>query len=100
MIEGLKLTMTGVELSRRLDERIKWHRDRALHFERALSAPDTAVGAIALLPVHILEHMRDQHETRAGVLTLIHGHLVAGETYRLGEHDLIFAELIPGQNDD
>lgn len=96
MIEGLKLTMTGSELRERLDARIRWHEGRRDEFARALteaaeSGDDTAVQ----LPDHIVEHMRDEHDSRASVLLLIHDHVEAAETYRLAEPDLIFAEMIP-----
>lgn len=95
MIEGLKLTMNGGELRERLDERIRWHEGRREEFERALTPSDDPESMAAQLPNHIIEHMRDEHDTRASVLTLIHDHVLESETYRLGEADLVFAEMIP-----
>ena len=54
----------------------------------------------AQLPDHIIEHMRDEHDSRADVLTLIHDHLQESETYLLGEADLRFAEMIPRETED
>lgn len=100
MIEGLKLTMTGGELRERLGERIRWHEERRDEFDRARTPsrdPDSAAGQ---LPDHIIEHMRDEHSARADVLALIHDHVVESEVYRLGEGDLVFAEMIPKPDSD
>lgn len=95
MIEGLKLTMTGGELRERLDARIRWHEERRDEFGRALTPSESEDVTAVQLPDHIVEHMRDEHDSRASVLSLIHDHVDAAETYRLTESDLIFAELIP-----
>ena len=100
MIEGLKLTMTGGELRERLDEKIRWHEGRRDEFARALAPSDDPESVAAQLPDHIIEHMRDEHDSRASVLVLIHDHVVESETYRLGEADLMFAEMIPKPDED
>lgn len=100
MIEGLKLTITGADLRRRLNERIRWHEKRRDEFEHALIPSDDPESMAAQLPDHIIEHMRDEHDSRADVLTLIHDHLLETETYRLGEADLMFAEMIPRPDED
>lgn len=100
MIEGLKLTMSGSELRRRLDARVRWHEKRRDEFEHALIPSDDPESMAAQLPDHIIEHMRDDHASRADVLALIHDHVLESETYRLGESDLMFAELIPRPDED
>ena len=100
MIDGLKLTMTGGELRQRLHDRIRWHQSRRDEFERALTPSDDPESMAAQLPDHIIEHMRDEHDARADVLTLIHDHVLESETYRLGEDDLVFAGMIPAPDED
>lgn len=100
MIDGLKLTMSGGELRQRLGDRIRWHEGRRDEFERALTPSDDPESMAAQLPDHIVEQLRDDHDLRAGVLTLIHDHVLETETYRLGEDDLIFGGMIPAPEDD
>jgi hypothetical protein len=52
------------------------------------------------LPEHIVEHMRDEHESRADTLTFIRDHVLEGETYLLGQEDLIFAEMISPRTEE
>ena len=96
MIEGLKLTMTGADLRRHLSARIEWHRERVLDYEREMDRGSLGDPGEVRLPAHVVEHMRDEHESRAGVLAFIREHVLESETYRLGEGDLVFGELIPG----
>jgi CYTH domain-containing protein len=100
MIDGLKLTMTGAELRQRLSAKVRWHESRRDEFEKALTPSDDPDSMAAQLPDHIIEHMRDEHDSRADVLTLIHDHLQESETYLLGEADLRFAEMIPRETED
>lgn len=94
MIDGLKLTMSGGELRELLEARIGWHRGRALDYARELQRQDEDESVEIRLPEHIVEHMRDEHESRADTLALIRDHLIEGELYLLGQEDLIFAEMI------
>ena len=51
MIEGLKLTMTGEELRKRLDERVKDHERAVEHYKRERRAKDiggSSSGAYAI----------------------------------------------------
>ncbi len=93
MIDGLKLTMSGIELRTKLDERIRWHTQCAADYGAQLN--DRGDDDHALLPTSVLEgeigRSRDQIET----LTLIREHIVADEIYLLGEFDLRFADLLP-----
>lgn len=100
MIDGLKLTFSGAELRRRLDEKIRWHEERREEFARAIMPSEAADAMAGQLPGHVIEHMRDEHDSRAAVLTLIRDHVLEGETYRLGEGDLVLAEMIPRPEDD
>lgn len=100
MIEGLKLTMSGTELRQQLGARIRWHQSRVADYQRELARQDVDESTDVRLPEHIVEHMRDEHESRAGVLTLIHDHVLETETYRLGEADLAFGEMIPGPEEE
>jgi hypothetical protein len=92
--------MTGGELRERLDARIRWHEERRDEFARALTPSDDPESRTTPLPSDIIEHMRNQHDMRASVLLLIHDHVEASETYRLGEPDLVFAEMIPKTDED
>jgi hypothetical protein len=96
MIDGLKVTLTGDELLRRLDERITAHRASAEHWDReAARTADDQNPDVVLLPTHICENEAERHEWRAEVLEFVREHLDQSETYRLGEADLEFAELLP-----
>lgn len=95
MIDGLKVTISGTDLRVKLDERIHWHECRIAHYDRELKrTEEDQTEESPLLPEHMLEHERDEHRDRIEVLMLIRDHLVADETYRLGESDLKFSELI------
>ncbi len=98
MIEGLKVTLTGEELRRRLDERIAERRAAAGHWdrERVRTAADATEDS-PLLPDHISENEADRQRWRAEVLTFVRDHLDPSEVYRLDESDLEFAELLPGR---
>ncbi|MGQ0732769.1 MAG: hypothetical protein ACT4QD_03835 [Acidobacteriota bacterium] len=93
MIDGLKLTMTGVELKSRLEERIACHAHHAAECARQLHAPDAADEE--LLPEAMLEHEIERAHGQIEALTLIRDYIVADEVYRLGEYDLYFADLLP-----
>ncbi|MGE3512486.1 MAG: hypothetical protein AB7N65_26785 [Vicinamibacterales bacterium] len=100
MIDGLKLTMSGTALRQQLAARIQWHRSRVMEYQRELARQEVDDPSEVRLPEHIVEHMRDEHESRADVLALIHEHILEAETYHLGRADLIFAELIPDPDAD
>ncbi len=96
MIEGLRLTITGEELRRLLDERADTHRRRAAHWNAERVRPDEdQTEERPLLPEHMCEYEADRHEWRAEVLEFIRDHVEALEVYRLGESDLEFGELLP-----
>ena len=94
MIEGLKLTMTGVQLRANIDERIRWHQKEIARFAtlqktQAARASDHAMSRAGL------ERAVSEAERRIDLLMFIRDYLVANEVYRLGEFDLRFADLLP-----
>jgi hypothetical protein len=96
MIEGLKLTMTGEELRKRLDERVKHHERVVEHDKReAKREPDPNVEYDCVLPEHMCEFEQELHEWRAETLAYIREHIEGGEVYRLGPADLEFGEILP-----
>jgi hypothetical protein len=95
MIDGLKLTFTGDELRRRLQNRIERHRAQAERLEADFRGDGEPDEDAVQLPEHMLEEMLEEHEWRAKVLEFIQAHIEEGETYRLGRDDLEFGELLP-----
>ena len=66
MIEGLKLTMTGEQLRKRLAERVKQHQRLAEHYKReATREPDPNVEYDCVLPEHMCEYEQEFHGWRA-----------------------------------
>jgi hypothetical protein len=98
MIEGLKLTFSGEELRRLLEEGIDHHRacaDRWTH-ETTRTSED-ATDEAPLLPAHICENEAERHAWRVEVLQFIRDHLEPAETYRLDHADLEAGELLPAK---
>jgi hypothetical protein len=96
MIEGLKLTMTGEEVRKRLAERVKHHERLVAHYKReAAREPDPKDENDFCLPEHMCEFEQELHEWRVAALTYIREHVEGGEVYRLGPADLEFGELLP-----
>jgi hypothetical protein len=96
MIDGLKLTMTGTELRKRLEDRIQDHMRCAERWKRELTrtlADQTEDEP--LLPDHMCEAQAEREEWKVEVLTFIRDHIEESETYRLAERDLVFGELLP-----
>ena len=96
MIDGLKLTMTGEELRKRLNERVKDHERRAAWYKgEATRAPDPDDECDIGLPEHMCEFEQEFHGWRAKALAYIRERIEGGEVYRLSEADLAFGELLP-----
>ena len=96
MIEGLKLTMTGEEVRKRLAERIKHHQELVAHYmKEAAREPDPKDEYDFVLPEHMCEYEQELHGWHAEALTYIREHIEGGEIYRLGPEDLAFGELLP-----
>lgn len=96
MIEGLRLTMTGEELRKRLQERVKEHERRAAWYKaEAKREPNPNDDDDFGLPEHMCEHEEQRHGWRAEVLAYIREHVEGGEVYRLTANDLEFGEILP-----
>jgi hypothetical protein len=96
MIEGLKLTFSGEELRKVLEERIDYH-DRCAdrwRREQTRTKEDETEDA-PLLPDHMCEHEEEEHMWRSEVLGFIREHIEPQETYRVGAADAEFGELLP-----
>lgn len=95
MIDGLKVTLTGVEIRTLLEDRTAEHRALATNWHReAAKSPDDEAQE-PQLPQHLCEYEAQRHEWRAQVLSFLKDHLDPTEIYRLGEFDLEYAELLP-----
>ena len=95
MIDGFKLTITGEQLRALLDRRIDSHERSAEHWKREQERTPDSDTDDEPLPDHICANEAERHEWRAEVLEFLRDHIDATETYRLGEGDLAFAELLP-----
>jgi hypothetical protein len=96
MIEGLRLTISGGELRRLLEERIDGHRRRAAWWKHEqLRTPEEHTEDEPAMPDHICENESERHEWRAEVLAFIRDRIDSAEVYRLGQADLAFGELLP-----
>jgi hypothetical protein len=96
MIDGLKLTMTGQELRKRLDERVKDHERQAAWYKaEAKREPDPDDENDFGLPEHMCEFEQEFHGWRAEALAYIREHVEGGEVYRLDQTDLAFGEILP-----
>ena len=95
-IDGLKLTMSGEEVRRLLEQRIDDHRRRAQRWKREQArTAEQQTEDEPLLPNEICANEAERHTWRAGVLGFIRDHIDPTDAYRLGEADLLFAELLP-----
>ena len=95
-IDGLKLTIPGIEVRRLLEQRIADHQRHAQRWKREEArAPEQQTEDEPLLPDEMCANEAERHTWRAEVLGFIHDHIESVEVYRLGEADLAFAELLP-----
>ena len=94
MIDGLKLTMTGVQLRTNIEGRIRWHQSEIRRIAKQLKIPERSAGDCPY-PDTLLESEIARAERQIEVLTFIREYVVADEVYRLGEFDLRFADLLP-----
>src|SRR3954452_4791129 len=96
MIEGLKLTITGEEIRKRLAERIKHHQHLVAHYKReATRELDPNDEYDFVMPEHMCEYEQELHVGHAGGLTYPRTHMEGAEIYRLVPADLAFGELLP-----
>jgi hypothetical protein len=96
MIEGLKLTFSGEELRKVLEERIDYHDGCADRWRREQTrTKEDETEDAPLLPEHMCEHEEEEHVWRSEVLGFIRDHIEPQETYRVGAADAEFGELLP-----
>jgi hypothetical protein len=96
MIEGLKLTFSGDELRKVLEERIAYHDRCADRWRREQTRTNEDETEDApLLPEHMCEYEEEEHMWRSEALGFIHDHIEPQETYRVGAADVEFGELLP-----
>ena len=96
MIDGLKLTFSGEELRKLLEERIANHTGCAERWRWEQSrTKESETDDAPLLPDHMCEHEEEKHMWRADVLGFVRDHIEALETYRVGAADVEFGELLP-----
>jgi hypothetical protein len=94
VIDGLKLTMTGVQLRTNLEGRIRFHQGEIRRLAKQLKHTPKE-GEQAPYPKAVLESEIGRAERQIEVLAFIRDYIVADEQYRLGEFDLRFADLLP-----
>ena len=107
MIEGLKLDVKAEELIQRPEERIAHHRSKAESYGLQLEKlgeiqpiVEEEEDVLSLTrgresPRITLERKVKEHSDRAAILKFLRDHVVPGEVYRLSEHDLRLAEILP-----
>jgi hypothetical protein len=95
-VQGLKLTFSGIELRTLLEARCEVHLQRAVHWRNERErTPEDATEDEPLFPDHMCENEAEECEWRADVLGFIRDHIDVDETYRLGQADLAFGDLLP-----
>jgi hypothetical protein len=95
-IDGLKLTISGEELRALLQRRIQDHDEYAQWWKREETrTPEDQTEDEPLLPSAMCANEAERHVWRAEVLGFIRDHIDAAQTYRLGESDLAFGDLLP-----
>ena len=81
-IDGLKLTLTGGELSDLLARRVEAHRERARWWQREQTrTPAEQTDDEPLLPNEMCENEEAKHRWRADVLTFLREHLEVDEGF-------------------
>lgn len=93
-IEGLKVTVTGAELSQLCAARSKFHRERAAVYKSQKEAlPDLdesspIPSSSNKAPQEMIQERITQHENDASELDFISAHLEPASNYHLERHDL------------
>jgi hypothetical protein len=97
-IDGLKLTFRGEQLRERLAERIALRQRLAERWKgEAARTMEDETEERPRLPAHICENEAEEQHWRAEILTIISEHIDPAATYRLGEDDLYFGDLLPDE---
>lgn len=105
VIHGIRLQVTGGELAVRLEQRIRWHRDRndALigQMKKLAEVEHETANELANTlgryesPRIALEKRVREHQERASFLSFLRDHIVKDATYRLDAIDLRMTEILP-----
>lgn len=96
MIEGLKIDVTSEELKAHLDERVKYHREKADWYASqidALRSGGLEHGRGSNDPLASLDISLKAHRDKVSYFGFLAQHLVIGETYRLSQDDLAAIEV-------
>jgi hypothetical protein len=104
-IQGIRLTVNGRELTVRIAERIRWHRERAdiliQQMKKLTEVERSAADDLAYMlgryesPRGLLEKRLREHEERASFLAFVRDHLVVDAVYRLDSSDLKMIDVLP-----
>jgi hypothetical protein len=104
-IRGIQLTVTGRELVVRLNDRIRFHRERAdtltAQMAKIAQAEREAADDLSVAfstyesPRVRLDKRVREHQERALFLTFIRDHVNADDVYRLDSSDLKMTEILP-----
>src|SRR5687767_11848511 len=96
MIEGLKIDVTSEELKTHLDERAKYHRQKADWYSsqvESLRSGGLGQNRGSNDPIGSLEASLAAHRDKASYFAFLAQHLIAGEAYRLSQEDLAAIEV-------
>lgn len=99
MIEGLQIDIKGSELKTMLENRLKYHKDKAkallgnleklTDIEKTMDAEAEAIGKFSnASPRSSLESTIKKHKDQSIYYKFMVDHVVVDETYRLSETDL------------
>ena len=98
MIEGLKFDVSYQEMQVHLEAKEAHHRERAAFYADKAAALEKGGAEAAQFsggdPVRALRDSQTKHVHRADLFDFLRRHLIAGETYRLTEADLVVLEFI------
>ena len=104
-IQGIRLTVNGRELTVRIAERIRWHRERSdiliQQMKKLTEVERSAADDLAYMlgryesPRALLEKRLREHEERASFLAFVRDHLVIDAVYRLDSSDLKMIDVLP-----
>ena len=98
MIEGLKVTVSGAEMRDHLLKRSNYHRDKGLAYagdvERLEARGEEDDESRSVDPIRQLRERRDDHHDKSAYFLFLAEHVNLGESYLLGQQDLIMIEFI------
>jgi hypothetical protein len=93
VIEGLKVTVNGVELRLICHKRAKYHQERAAKYaEQIESMKEGQIEGMAYTngdPIRSLQDRLVQHEAEESEMRFIEDHIALNESYLLGKEDLV-----------